>query len=132
MHIITHSRLKTFWQKYPNARPGLQGWYIRTKQAHWDNFVELRRVYPSADQVNKFTVFNIGGNNYRLITFVDISLGKQAGSKSSKLLGYRDWQYKCSGVFSGWDQSLWVRGDEWECARMVPDEVYGPLRPNGK
>lgn len=76
MHIITHSRLKTFWQKHPHARPGLQGWYVRTKQARWGNFVELRQVFPSADQVSNFIVFNVGGNNYRLITFVDFEYQK--------------------------------------------------------
>jgi mRNA interferase HigB len=76
MHIITHSRLKTFWQKHPNAKPRLQGWYIRTRYAHWTNFVELRQIFPSADQVGKFTVFNIGGNNYRLITFIDYEYHK--------------------------------------------------------
>jgi mRNA interferase HigB len=68
MHIISHSRLKAFWQKHPGARSSLQGWYIRSKHARWTNFVELRQVFPSADQVGKFTIFNIGGNNYRLIT----------------------------------------------------------------
>lgn len=76
MHIITHSRLKAFWQKHPNAQPGLHGWYTRTKEAHWGNFVELRQVFPSADQVGKFTVFNISGNNYRLIAFVDYEYQK--------------------------------------------------------
>jgi mRNA interferase HigB len=76
MHIITHSRLKTFWQKHPNAKPSLQGWYIRTRYARWTNFVELRQLFPSADQVGKFTIFNIGGNNYRLITFIDYEYHK--------------------------------------------------------
>ncbi len=76
MHVITHSRLKVFWQKYPNARLSLQGWYIRTRQARWTNFVELRQIFPSADQVGKFTIFNIGGNNYRLIAFVDYEYHK--------------------------------------------------------
>ncbi|MDR9894134.1 type II toxin-antitoxin system HigB family toxin [Aetokthonos hydrillicola Thurmond2011] len=31
----------------------------------------LRQVFPSADPVGNFTVFNISGNNYRLITYID-------------------------------------------------------------
>ncbi|WP_414529831.1 type II toxin-antitoxin system HigB family toxin [Nodularia chucula] len=38
--------------------------------------VELRQTFSSADQVGNFTVFNIGGNNYRLITLVDYKFQK--------------------------------------------------------
>ncbi|WP_375491029.1 type II toxin-antitoxin system HigB family toxin [uncultured Nostoc sp.] len=70
MHIITRLRLTEFWQKHPNAQTSLRLWYKITSLAQWQNFVELRQVFPSADQVGNFTVFNIGGNNYRLITLV--------------------------------------------------------------
>ncbi|MGI2902303.1 type II toxin-antitoxin system HigB family toxin [Tolypothrix sp. VBCCA 56010] len=33
-------------------------------------------VFPSADQVSNLTIFNIGGNNYRLITLVDYNYQK--------------------------------------------------------
>ena len=33
--------------------------------------VEVKRDFPSADQVQRFTVFNIGGNNYRLIVRIE-------------------------------------------------------------
>ena len=32
--------------------------------------------YPSADQVGKFTVFNIGGNKCRLIVVIHFNRGK--------------------------------------------------------
>jgi mRNA interferase HigB len=38
--------------------------------------VELRQTFPPADKVGNFTVFNIGGNNYRLITLVDYEYQK--------------------------------------------------------
>ncbi|MCK6382689.1 MAG: type II toxin-antitoxin system HigB family toxin [Leptospiraceae bacterium] len=34
------------------------------------SFAELRKVFPSADLVGNFTVFNIGGNKFRLITAI--------------------------------------------------------------
>lgn len=40
------------------------------------DFVELRNVFPSADQVGNFTVFNIGGNKFRLIALVDYNYKK--------------------------------------------------------
>jgi mRNA interferase HigB len=33
--------------------------------------VDVQASWPSADQVGSLTVFNIGGNNYRLVTFID-------------------------------------------------------------
>lgn len=75
-HIITPARLREFWEKHPNAEASLRLWNQRTKKAQWRNFDELRQVFPSADQVGNLTVFNIGGNNYRLITFVDYTYQK--------------------------------------------------------
>lgn len=76
MHIITYKRLNDFWEKHPNSQTSLQLWYDRTKAAQWENFVALREIFPSADQVENLTVFNIGGNNYRLITLVDYKYKK--------------------------------------------------------
>ncbi len=71
MHIITRKRLREFWEKYPNAQTSLTIWYQRTETAQWQNFTELRQLFPSADQVENLTVFNISGNKYRLITLID-------------------------------------------------------------
>jgi mRNA interferase HigB len=76
MHVITRVRLKEFWEKHPNAETSLRLWYKLTSLAQWQNFVELRQIFPSADQVEKLTVFNIGGNKYRLITLVDYEYQK--------------------------------------------------------
>ncbi len=76
MHVITRSRLVEFWQKHPNAEFSLRLWYKITSLAQWRNFVELREVFSSADQVENVTVFNIGGNNYRLIALVDYTYQK--------------------------------------------------------
>lgn len=76
MHITTHSRLKQFWQKHPTSEPGLRYWYKLTIESRWKNFNEIRQTFPSADSVSNFTVFNIGGNEYRLIVYIDYEYGK--------------------------------------------------------
>jgi mRNA interferase HigB len=76
MHIITRSRLVKFWERHPNARTSLLLWYKITVRADWKNFVEVREVFPSADLAGNFTVFNIGGNKYRLITLIDYTYQK--------------------------------------------------------
>ncbi len=76
MHIITRSRLTEFGKKHPDAQTSLLVWYKFTSLAQWQNFAELRQVFPSADQVGNLTVFNIGGNKYRLIVLVDYKYQK--------------------------------------------------------
>ena len=81
MRITGRNVLNEFSKRHPNARSPLNRWYNLMRQETFDSFVELRRVFPHADQVkvrkNRFnpnskilTVFNIGGNNYRLIASI--------------------------------------------------------------
>ncbi len=37
---------------------------------------DLRKTYPHADAVGDFTVFNIGGNKYRLATQINYQSGR--------------------------------------------------------
>lgn len=76
MHIITSARLKEFYEKYPDAEKSLRTWNKLTKLAQWQNFAELRETFGSADQVGKLTVFDIGGNKYRLIAYIDYQTKK--------------------------------------------------------
>ncbi|MFN6526726.1 type II toxin-antitoxin system HigB family toxin [Nostoc sp. ChiSLP03a] len=76
MHIISRARLVEFWEKHSNAQTSLRLWYKLTSVAEWQNLVELRQTFPSADPVGNFTVFNRSGNNYRLITLVDYKCQK--------------------------------------------------------
>ena len=76
MHVITRTRLVEFWDKHPNAKTSLQLLYKIATIAQWQNFVEVREVFASADQVKRLTVFNIGGNKYRLIALIDYKYQK--------------------------------------------------------
>ena len=70
MRIISKSRLTAFWVACSQAE-GPEEWYSVTAKAQWGNFIDLKQIYPSADQVkarsgNTVTVSNIGGNKWRL------------------------------------------------------------------
>ena len=67
MHVITRKRLNDFATTHPETRSGLTHWYVVMRKARFVDFVQLRQTFPHADQVGKFTVFNIGGNKVRLI-----------------------------------------------------------------
>ncbi len=76
MQIISESALKQFWQVHPESQAGLRYWYKQTNQYKWQNFQDIRKIFPSADLVGNFIIFNICGNNYRLITYIDFQYGK--------------------------------------------------------
>ncbi len=75
MRIISKSRLKEFWAAFNQAKGPLKEWHVITEKAQWGSFAELKTVFSTADQVrvksgNTITVFNIGGNKFRLVAAV--------------------------------------------------------------
>lgn len=70
MHIITRKRLLEFSEKHPEAEQPLDRWYRISKRTNFESFADLRKTFPSADGVGRLTVFNIGGNKFRLITYI--------------------------------------------------------------
>ena len=76
MHVISKKALREFWGKYPDSQIPLRRWFKLITKSSFGNFTELRAVFPSVDLVDDLTVFNIGGNKYRLITAVHFNRGK--------------------------------------------------------
>lgn len=70
MRIVSERRLKVFAQRHSQAKSPLDSWRTTVKLSTWKTKAELKRTFPSADFVGDKTVFNIGGNNYRLIAYV--------------------------------------------------------------
>ena len=75
MEITGRVKLHEFWEKHPDAESPLSRWFKIAEEADWEKFADVRAVFRSADIVDKFIVFNIGGNKYRLI--IDIDYSKQ-------------------------------------------------------
>jgi mRNA interferase HigB len=72
MRIIARRTLREFWEKFPEAETALKVWYGEIKKAEWKNFNELKKQFGNASVVgNDRVVFNIKGNNYRLIAAID-------------------------------------------------------------
>lgn len=71
MRIIKLTTLRQFWEEHPSSETALRLWYTRAKHTSWQKFAEVKAVYPAADKVGRLTVFNIGGNKYRLIVRIE-------------------------------------------------------------
>jgi mRNA interferase HigB len=67
--------LREFWMRHPDARTPLIAWHKTLLQSKAGNFAELKLQFGSADRVEGFVVFDIGGNKYRLIA--DIAFNSQ-------------------------------------------------------
>ncbi|MCK5280194.1 MAG: type II toxin-antitoxin system HigB family toxin [Cyclobacteriaceae bacterium] len=70
MRVIKRKPLLDFAKKYPNVSSSLNSWYRTIKRTNYDSLMGLNKTFPSADPVEGFTVFNIGGNKARLITAI--------------------------------------------------------------
>jgi mRNA interferase HigB len=76
MHVISKKRLRDFWSEHSDAEGPLRAWHQEAERSEWERFADLRARFPSADQVGRFTVFNVGGNKYRLIVVIHFNRGK--------------------------------------------------------
>jgi mRNA interferase HigB len=76
MRIIARRTLREFWEKYPDAEQPLRAWYDKVKKADWQTPSEVKRDYRTASFIaNNRVIFNIKGNDYRLIAVVEYQRG---------------------------------------------------------
>ena len=70
MHVIAKPILVEFWTKHPDAEKPLLAWYRLMESEVFADFNHLKTVFGNADYVDGLTVFDIGGNKYRLIASI--------------------------------------------------------------
>ena len=71
MQITNKLILDNFVQKHAKAAKPLNKWVEEVMNVNWKSHNELKRCFPTADYVkNGRYVFNIGGNNYRIVAVV--------------------------------------------------------------
>ena len=71
MVIISKSTLNKYGEGHPESKEALLKWYLKVKNGNWSNFHELKSSFNSIDAVgNNRYVFNIKGNQYRLIALI--------------------------------------------------------------
>ena len=71
MRVISKPAILKFSERHPDALVPLMNWYRITGRADWGSLAEVRKDFAHADIVGRRTVFNIHGNNYRLIARVN-------------------------------------------------------------
>jgi mRNA interferase HigB len=80
LRIIKPSRVRQYAKAHPDAAGSLMAWLKIARKGKWSSIQETRQVFPHADGLkvasgNTVTVFNIGGNKYRLIVAIHYGPG---------------------------------------------------------
>lgn len=72
MRIIARRTLWEFWERHPDAEQALRAWYQDAQHAEWKAPTDIRQTYTTASIIaNNRVVFNIRGNNYRLVVAIN-------------------------------------------------------------
>ncbi len=75
MRVIAVSTLRVFWERHPDAEQPLKAWHEEATSAVWTQPAEIKAQYRSASVLkNRRVVFNIKGNDYRLIVAIAYKL----------------------------------------------------------
>lgn len=76
MRVISRRALRDFWESHTDAEQPLRAWFREARAADWKTPAEVKNRYPSASVLaNDRLVFNIKGNEYRLIVAARYDLG---------------------------------------------------------
>ncbi len=64
--------LREFWKKHADCEQQLKAWYQEASKAEWKTPKAIMKEYPNASVLaENRIVFNIKGNNYRLIVKIN-------------------------------------------------------------
>jgi mRNA interferase HigB len=76
MRIISIRTLREFWELYPQAEVPLRGWYAEVSNADWKTPADIKAAQRNVSFLaNNRLVFNIKGNDFRLVVAVRYSQG---------------------------------------------------------
>jgi mRNA interferase HigB len=80
MRITSTDRLLEAARRHADAAKPLQAWQEITEAADWHHLIDVRQTSPHADAAVvesglTVTIFNIGGNKYRLLTAISYTIG---------------------------------------------------------
>ncbi len=76
MHVISRRKLKEAATRHGDLEGPLDAWFRIAKKAEWKSLADVRTTFSSADAVGKCTVFNIKGNQCRLIVEINYAFGR--------------------------------------------------------
>lgn len=73
MNVVSRKKLIAFWLLHPQAAEPLAVWYRVLRKSQPKNFAELKSLFGAVDIASKYTIFDIGGNKFRVIVLIDFT-----------------------------------------------------------
>lgn len=70
MNVIKKKTLEVYGVRFADASAALASWRRICEKTNFPDINAVRAVFPTADFADPYTIFNIKGNNYRLITVI--------------------------------------------------------------
>lgn len=76
MRVISKRALRDFWEVHPSAENPLAAWYRVLERSTFTNFNAPKRAFGATDYVAPFSIFDIGGSKFRVITVIHYNVGR--------------------------------------------------------
>lgn len=93
MTIAGRQHIEKFIRKHANSKAPLSAWLEDAEEAEWKTPQDIKDRYRSADFLSgNRVVFNIGGNNYRLVVLVRYQNGILLIQKVGTHAEYSKWK----------------------------------------
>jgi mRNA interferase HigB len=91
MHVISKKALTDFGRRHPRSRESLLAWHQLICAASFQNFLEVKNTFNTADYVAPYTVFDIAGNHFRIIAVIHYNRQKLYIREVFTHAQYDDW-----------------------------------------
>jgi mRNA interferase HigB len=70
VRVISRRALREFCERYPAAKEPLAAWFRLMESTDFPSFSAVRRTFCAADYRAPYTIFDVGGNKFRLIVVI--------------------------------------------------------------
>lgn len=77
MRVFARKIVREFWESHSDSEDALKAWFFETETARWKSPTDIKKKYPHASILpDNRVVFNIKGNDYRLIVKINYNYGQ--------------------------------------------------------
>jgi mRNA interferase HigB len=90
--VLGADRLVDFGRKHPQARSAITTFRATLEACAAKNIVELKQTFRSVDYVRPYFVFDVGGNNYRIVVLITFTVGVATVQKAMTHAEYDAWK----------------------------------------
>jgi mRNA interferase HigB len=76
VRVVALKSLRDFWTAQPDAEQPLKAWFATVSKAQWHQPADVKRQFSNASILkNRRVVFNIKGNDYRVVAALAYNMG---------------------------------------------------------